>query len=308
METEHIPVHYRWEQLFASQPAALVANRHVLTGDFERHTHNFMELVLVVSGRGKHLSSYRDEPLLAGHSFVIHPGAWHAYHDCEELTVYNCCFQLEMLQHEFIWGPDDVAIQRLLCPHPSFQEEARLHQLRLTHEQVVFCQRHLESIIVLEKPQNIFKIRLLGHFLLFLAAFVDSLEETAQRPEKRPLHPALRQCMNFLEDEIAFPWTLTTIAHKVGLAPSYLARLFTAQLGVAPMAYLAHKRVERAVALLEQTTLPIREIGQRVGWPESNHFARKFRAQMGISATTYRALCTESDTQQDQTHMPSSKR
>src|SRR6266700_3293445 len=83
MDTEHIPMHYRWEHLFADQPGSPVANRHVLTGDFERHTHNFMELVLVVNGSGKHLSFSRDEPLLAGQAFVIHPGVWHAYHDCK---------------------------------------------------------------------------------------------------------------------------------------------------------------------------------------------------------------------------------
>jgi len=298
MNTEHIPVHYRWEQLFTDQPVSPVANRHVLTGDFERHTHNFMELVLVVNGSGKHLSFSRDEPLLAGQAFVIHTGVWHAYHDCKELIVYNCCFQLEMLQYEFLWGPDDAAVQRLLCPHPSFHQEATFHRLRLTHEQVVSCQNHLESIIALEEPHSIFKIRLLGHFLLFLAAFVDPLEETVRRPEKKRLHPAVEQSMAFLEDEITFPWTLTAIARKVGLAPSYLARLFNAQLSVTPMAYLSRKRVERAVALLEQTALPIREIGQRVGWPDANHFARKFRAQMGMSATNYRSLCTESNTQQ----------
>jgi AraC-like DNA-binding protein len=302
MDTEHIPVLYSWEKLSAGQSALPAANRHVLTGDFERHTHNFMELVLVVNGSGKHLSCHGDEPLLAGRAFIIHPGIWHAYYDCKELSVYNCCFQLEVLQNEFIWGPDDTTLQRLLSPHTSFPRQATLQRLRLTHEQVVFCQQHLESIIALEMQHNIFKLHLLGHFLLFLAAFVNPLAETIHRPEKKLLHQAIQQSIALLEDEIAFPWTLTAIAHKVGLAPSYLARLFNAQLNVTPMAYLSRKRVERAVALLEQTALPIHEIGQVVGWPDANHFARKFRAQMGISATNYRAICTQSNTQHDQTH------
>jgi AraC family L-rhamnose operon transcriptional activator RhaR len=302
MDTEHIPVLYCWKDIFVNQIMPLVANRHVLTGDFERHTHDFMELALVVSGSGQHLSSYGDEPLLAGQAFVLHPGIWHAYHDCRELVIYNCCFQPDMLQHELFWKSGDSTVQRLLYPHTTRHEEATFHQLRLIHEQVVFCQQHLERIIELEQQRHIFMIQLLGHFLLFLATFIEPLKETCYPQKSMVLHPAIQQSMVLLEDDLAFPWTLTTLAQKVGLTPSYLSRLFHAQLGVTPIEYLSRRRVEYAVTLLEQTRLSIREIGRRVGWPDSNHFARKFRTLMGISATHYRTLCHNGNQQQDQTH------
>jgi AraC family L-rhamnose operon transcriptional activator RhaR len=301
MDIEHSPVLYCWKDIF-TQANPLVANRHVLTGDFERHTHDFMELALVVSGSGKHLSSYGDEPLLPGQAFVLHPGTWHAYHDCRELVIYNCCFQPTMLQHELLWKSGDITVQRLLCSHIPRHGEATFHRLRLIHEQVIICQGHLENIIALEQQRHIFMLQLLGHFLLFLATFVEPLKETVHPQKSMLLHPAIQQSMILLEENLAHPWTLTTLAQQVGLAPSYLSRLFHAQIGETPITYLSRRRVEYAVTLVEQTNLSIREIGLRVGWPDSNHFARKFRTLMGISATRYRTLCHNGNGQQDQTH------
>jgi AraC family L-rhamnose operon transcriptional activator RhaR len=55
------------------------------------------------------------------------------------------------------------------------------------------------------------------------------------------------------------------------------------------MAYLARLRAEHAATLLLHSDQPITCIGQAVGWPDQNYFARRFRAHHGLSATTYRA-------------------
>ena len=54
------------------------------------------------------------------------------------------------------------------------------------------------------------------------------------------------------------------------------------------MAYLARVRVEHAAVLLLHSDEPITWIGQAVGWPDQNYFARRFKAHYGLSATAYR--------------------
>jgi AraC family L-rhamnose operon transcriptional activator RhaR len=55
------------------------------------------------------------------------------------------------------------------------------------------------------------------------------------------------------------------------------------------MAYLARLRAEHAATLLLHSDQPVTCIGQAVGWPDQNYFARRFKAHYGLSATTYRA-------------------
>jgi AraC family L-rhamnose operon transcriptional activator RhaR len=95
--------------------------------------------------------------------------------------------------------------------------------------------------------------------------------------------------MRLLEGKLAYAWTLTELAEQLHVAPGYLVRLFKAATGVPPMAYLARLRAERAATLLLHSDQPITVIGQEVGWPDQNYFARRFRAHYGLSATKYRA-------------------
>jgi AraC-like DNA-binding protein len=74
----------------------------------------------------------------------------------------------------------------------------------------------------------------------------------------------------------------------VHIKPTYFVRLFHKSVGVPPMAYLTGRRAELAAGLLRRTHLPVGEVGKLVGWPDPNHFSRRFREKLGLSPTRYR--------------------
>ena len=104
--------------------------------------------------------------------------------------------------------------------------------------------------------------------------------------------PAVLDAMRMMEARPEYQWTLTELAAGLHLAPGYLVRLFKSATGLPPMAYLSRHRVELAAARLLHTDQPINKIGESVGWPDQNYFARRFKSHYGLSASTYRSRFT----------------
>jgi AraC family L-rhamnose operon transcriptional activator RhaR len=100
--------------------------------------------------------------------------------------------------------------------------------------------------------------------------------------------------MRLMEATPAYRWTLTELAERLHLTPGYLIRLFKLATGLPPMAYLSRFRVETAATLLLHTDAPVTQIGNSVGWPDQNYFARRFKAHYGLAASTYRARFSHS--------------
>ena len=64
--------------------------------------------------------------------------------------------------------------------------------------------------------------------------------------------------------------------------------MFKQQYGINFTAYLMEYRIEEAKKLLQQPDVNVKEVGVRVGYPDSNYFARVFRRITGESPSEYR--------------------
>jgi AraC-like DNA-binding protein len=95
-----------------------------------------------------------------------------------------------------------------------------------------------------------------------------------------------------LDREYRRHWTLAELAGRVGLAPTYLAGLFTRELGMPPHRYLKERRVGRARQLLRGSDLPVTAIALETGFASGQHLARVFRDVTGHSPRQYRSLAS----------------
>ncbi|MFC4305065.1 AraC family transcriptional regulator [Cohnella boryungensis] len=92
----------------------------------------------------------------------------------------------------------------------------------------------------------------------------------------------------FIEARLAEPVTLEQLARHVHLHPNYLVRYFNKHFAVSPLKYLNRKRMQKARELLRSTSLTVKEVADRVGYPDTNHFAKAFRRESSCSPTEYR--------------------
>ena len=77
-------------------------------------------------------------------------------------------------------------------------------------------------------------------------------------------------------------------ARAIGYSEPYFCKMFKQQYGINFTAYLMEYRIEEAKKLLQQPDVNVKEVGVRVGYPDSNYFARVFRRITGESPSEYR--------------------
>lgn len=84
------------------------------------------------------------------------------------------------------------------------------------------------------------------------------------------------------------PIHLEELAELVGLAPSYLSRLFKQETGKSLSQYIMQLRVEKGRDLLLNTPMTVEEISSYVGFKQQSYFSKCFKIQYQQSPLEYK--------------------
>jgi len=245
------------------------------------HTHDFLEVAVVLDGAVTHLSQGGRLTLSAGAVTAVRPGQWHGYVEPDGAVIGNLYLGEELLHAELRWLLDVGDLSRFLLRGGLAAE--RLDP----HAREVVRARLAELADVRARPGTADAVQAVGLSIAVLAELARIRLDSGA--ESSPFSPAVRRTLLLLGREPQRPWTMAELAAAVGHSVSHLHREFRAQLGFTPMAWLARTRAEVAASLLVQTDRPVAWVGQQVGWPDPNYFSRCFRRAHGMSPTAYRA-------------------
>ncbi|MGG1638970.1 helix-turn-helix domain-containing protein [Paenibacillus sp. NRS-1760] len=109
-------------------------------------------------------------------------------------------------------------------------------------------------------------------------------------------HPEINKVMRHVQEHYAGNLTLKSVAKLVSIEEHYLSRLFTQKTGSNLISYIQRVRLEKAKRLLEETQLPIGEIGASVGLQNDNYFVKLFKKWYGETPGSYRRRQQEAKT------------
>ncbi len=107
-----------------------------------------------------------------------------------------------------------------------------------------------------------------------------------QRQEKEP--PKLRDISTFVLDHLDEPLLVERIARRVGMSPRTLSRWCREHLGESPAELVRRLRIEEARRLLEETSLPLKDITARTGLGDASTMWRAFTRRLGVTPAAYR--------------------
>jgi AraC-like DNA-binding protein len=273
----------RRRQVFGPDGYPVAAALIALDAPVETHTHDFLELAVLLAGRVTYVSDTGRYPLAAGAVMAVRPGDWHGYADQHDAVIANLYLGEELLHTELRWLLDVGDLGRFLLRGGLAGE--RLD----TRTRATVRTRVAELAEVHAEPARASAVLAVG---LCCAALAEIGRLRLDEDRRPAFSPAVRQLLVLVGDRPAHPWTMTELALEVGVSVSHLHREVRSQLGVTPMAWLARTRAEVAASLLLQTDRPVGWVGAQVGWPDPNYFSRCFRRAYGMSPSTYRVRNT----------------
>lgn len=150
---------------------------------------------------------------------------------------------------------------------------------------------HLAAEVAADTPgQQVVLDRLLDWLL------VCALRDYFDRPGGEPpawyaaqRDPVVGDALRLLHAEPAAPWTVSSLAGRIGVSRSTLAKRFADLVGEPPLTYLARWRMTLAADLLtERGTATVAEIARSVGYSDAFAFSAAFKRIRGVSPSEFR--------------------
>jgi len=113
-------------------------------------------------------------------------------------------------------------------------------------------------------------------------------EQGRERVRISPTGQSVRQLIDRLQAAPERRWDFFEEAIQVGISYDHLRRVWRELSGSAPQAFLLRVRLEKAVELLRDPALSIKEIGWQCGFEDFSYFTRLFRQRYGLPPGKFR--------------------
>ncbi len=255
------------------------------------HSHDFSELVIILGGRGTHLTRFSRFELSAGDVFVINGDTIHGYENTDNLHLINILYRPELLTRNASDLTTLPGYHVLFNLEPKFREDHRFnsrHHLspeRITD--IIPIIQEIESELESNRQGRLFMALARFYSLLGILCRMYSNEGTGRRRQLLRIGKAL----GYLENSLQRSVSLTELKELTAMSVSTLNRTFKGATGFSPIEYHLRIRIKKAGELLCGSSLSITEIAGRTGFDDSNYFSRQFKKITGVSPLEFRKRC-----------------
>jgi AraC-like DNA-binding protein len=97
-----------------------------------------------------------------------------------------------------------------------------------------------------------------------------------------------RNLIEYVEAHLGEDLRLAELAAVVGLSRAHFARGFRKSMGMSPHLFVQHRRLNRAIQLLQRNVHPIKEIASLCGFADAAHLTRSFKLKFGFAPSQLR--------------------
>lgn len=251
---------------------------------FEKHYHNAVEIIAMLSGEMKCTIDNRIYMLKRGDTVLINPYSVHSGY----VTAENSTHLVLTLTLSDVLNYHNSAVET--CANhlengqcffdeylPADQEENNIfYQHILSLYEHIQNQDPASEMVVMGEVYNILSMLFEKHY---------------HTESDRLLHKINKQFMQqfseYLEENYAKPITTSDAAQALFMSPSRFSYLIKQHFGYSFTQYLCQYRIDYAIKHYSESNCSIKEIAKAVGFGNYCYFTRTFKEYMGITPAVY---------------------
>ena len=251
---------------------------------FPGESHDFWEFVYVDKGNVRITAGEQEHSLSRGQIIFHPPGQFHA------------------LSADGVAAPNLIVVS-FSCHSPAME----FFHDRLTFagsvERVLLARLVAEAQAAFSSPLNNPSVNTLqrspsaslGSEQLLVCALEELLIHLLRQGESLPkpsaptseLSANLQSVINYLEQRLDQPLTVSQICRDNMIGRSQLQKLFHQQTGHGVMDYFSHMKVKAARQMIREGRLNFTQISQCLGFQSVHYFSRRFKYLTGMSPSEY---------------------
>lgn len=258
------------------------AERTVVDSDFIEHTHEFDEIVIVLSGTGEHLIECQSYNLRRGDVFVIKGDVKHGFRNNNKLHIINLMYDPCM-----IFGEDEElqlvdGFEYLFIVQPEWISDTSYPYHIFLGDDTVKVVEQLADFLIdqLKDAEGQYYIPVKYGFKTLISYIANNYNSKVRISEKTKI---LANAIKYIRQNIGSPLKISDIARCVGLSSRQLERIFNEEYGMSPMEYYLEIRLKHARTLLMNTEKPISLVAEESGFGDASYFARVCKKRFHLS-------------------------
>jgi len=259
-----------------------------LPGGYVPHSHDYVEVVIVLSGRADHHIDEKTYELSTGDVYVIQGNTEHGFAKASnDFRIVNIMYQPSRLSFPFHLLQKMPGYQALFVLEPArradggFKSKLRLDAIALAS---LLSEIHaMEEELKRKSPgyESLLQAQLLKLVVMLSREYSKSPEGGASRLLR------MGEAIAWMEENYAKPVKLPELAKRASLSERQFLRLFHKAFGCPPIERILRLRVKAAAEMLKERGASVAEAAFASGFNDSNYFARQFKRIMGSTPKDY---------------------
>jgi AraC-like DNA-binding protein len=224
------------------------------------------DLWYALSGSGEMRLQGQTYPIRKGSCFLVRPG------DTPEATQFSeDRLQVIFIHFQCSVKPGGSSTADLIPERHTVITETYLFEMLLNR--------------IMELEQRNAEWKDIEFDLIMKQLFIQLLRQQSESADHNRLEgkhgQLLSRIISHIKDVPGYRISHSELAAKVSMSPEYLNKLFKRYTGMSLKHYMTEARLERALHLLQETTMNVSQVAEALGYGNIYLFSRQFKEQYG---------------------------